>query len=83
MDNLRNVLNQAIDAIEGLMKYNYHGKPLDEEDQAGMEAISAIRKTLAELESGPAVVTDDDIRKIYDSFGDPNSVKETPHGRLA
>lgn len=42
-----NLIEIAIDAIENLLQYDYHGKPLNDEDEAGMHAIMALREELS------------------------------------
>ena len=49
MDKQRAAMQMALEALESLIEYDFHGKPLDELDVAGKQAITALREAIAAL----------------------------------
>jgi hypothetical protein len=45
--NIEDTLKMALEALENLINYDYNGNPDNEIDVAGVEAITAIKETLA------------------------------------
>jgi hypothetical protein len=48
-------MKQAVEALQGLLNYNYHGEPLDERDIEGATALGNLMYAIKQAEQAPAV----------------------------
>ena len=53
MTDLRKAAEMALEALEGLVKYDNHGMAYAEQDAEGLSSIAALRQALAQPEPEP------------------------------